>query len=332
MEKIIFIDPTSANTHLTITNKGIGASEYQFYNLINILSKYFIIECYYNGLETKEIDNIKYYSLYNDFIKKKINNDDIFIIQRFMPDIKSEIYNKIKNNKIFIWNHDLIQKSNFLWCHSTEDKYKCDNDEYFKNNVLNEYFTNKNINYIFVSKTIKKDFKEFTSKMNYNFEKYRLHYIYNILYEDEFIEIKNTNIDINPYLLTYASALHKGIDKIFLFFDKLLQYNNKFILQIMSPGYEWNKWTDYLANLKNKYKDNIIVIGPVNKNEYSKYIKKSLCVFSGTFYETFGCVFAESYYLGIPVIADYRSGAVKEIIDNNYIVNYDDEEIVIKKI
>jgi glycosyltransferase involved in cell wall biosynthesis len=42
--------------------------------------------------------------------------------------------------------------------------------------------------------------------------------------------------------------------------------------------------------------------------------------------------FAESYYLGTPVIADYRSGAVKEIIDNNYIVNYDNDEETFNKI
>lgn len=100
----------------------------------------------------------------------------------------------------------------------------------------------------------------------------------------------------------------------------------------MSPGYEWNKWGDYLNNLQNKYGKNIIIIGPVNKNEYSKKIKNSLCVLSGTFYETFGCVFAESYFLGTPVIADYRSGAVKEIINNDYIVNYDNTDEIIKKI
>ena len=50
------------------------------------------------------------------------------------------------------------------------------------------------------------------------------------------------------------------------------------------------------------------------------------------FPETFGCVFAESYYLGVPVIADIHSGAVKEIIDNEYIVDYDYPEKVYEKI
>ena len=76
----------------------------------------------------------------------------------------------------------------------------------------------------------------------------------------------------------------------------------------------------------NKYSDNIIIHGPVNKEQYTKIIKESLVVLTTTFQETYGCVFAESYYLGTPVIADYRSGGVKEIIDNNYIVNFDNKK------
>ena len=332
MQKLIFIDPTSMNTHLTIKNRSIGASEYQFYNLIEILSKYFKIKCFYNGKETKVVDDIEYDSLHINFINTEISNDDVFIIQRFLPDLKSEIYNKIKNNKIYIWNHDLIAKGIFYWSCNNEEKNKGNNDDYFKSNVLNEYFTNKNINYIFVSKTIKNDFKNFTSNYGYYFENNRLHYIYNILYEDEFLDIKNSEIKCNKYLLTYASALHKGIEKIIPIFDKLLKLDNNFILQIMTPGYEWAKWQDYLLKLKNQYGENIIIVGPVDKLNYAKNIKESLCVFSGTFYETFGCVFAESYYLETPVIADNRSGAVKEIIDNNYIMNYDNYDNVIEKI
>lgn len=332
MQRIIFIDPTSAHTHLSIKNRGIGASEYQFYNLIKKMSEYFKVKCYFYGKEAKVVEGIEYYSLYDNLINAQINSEDIFIVQRFLPDIQGEIYKKIKNNKIFIWNHDLIDKSNFIWAMTDEEKNKCVDEQYFKTNVLSEYFNNKNINYVFVSKTIKQDFKNYTAKFNFTFESERSHHIYNILYEDEFLEVKNTNIVFNPYLLTFASALHKGIEKVIAIFDKLITVDKNFILQIMSPGYELDKWADYLTNLKNKYKDNIIIVGSTNKNEYSKNIKKSLCVLTGIFYETFGCVFAESYYLGTPVICDRRSGAVKEIIDNNYIVNYDNVDETIKKI
>ena len=100
----------------------------------------------------------------------------------------------------------------------------------------------------------------------------------------------------------------------------------------MTPGYDWNKFTEYANELKNKYGDDIIIHGPVNKDQYSKIIKESMCVLTTTFAETFGCVFAESYYLDTPVIADYRSGAVKEIIDNNYIVNFDNKQETADKI
>jgi hypothetical protein len=332
MKILIFIDPTSANTHKSIINKSIGASEYQYYNLIHKLSNYFKIICFYNGKETKEIDNIKYESLYDNFTNFNVLPEYIFVIQRFMPKIESEIYNKIKNNKIYVWNHDIISDTNFFWSYEQNDKEKYKNKDFFKNNLLKEFFNNKNINFIFVSKTIKNDFKKYMINYGFNFEIFRLHYIYNILYEDEFLNIKNINIIQNKYLITYASALHKGIEKIIPIFDKLLLYDNNFILQIMSPGYEWQKWQEYLINLKNKYGNNINIIGPVNKNEYGEKIKNSLCVLSGTFYETFGCVFAESYFLEIPVIADYRSGAVKEIIDNDYITNYDNIDETITKI
>jgi glycosyltransferase involved in cell wall biosynthesis len=68
------------------------------------------------------------------------------------------------------------------------------------------------------------------------------------------------------------------------------------------------------------------------KYDYAILVRSSLCVLTTTYQETFGCVFSESYYLGTPVIADIRSGAVKEIIDNNYIVNYDNPSEIYSKI
>ena len=75
-----------------------------------------------------------------------------------------------------------------------------------------------------------------------------------------------------------------------------------------------------------------MIFGKQSKENYCNIIKSSLCVLSPKFIETFGCVFAESYYLGTPVIADINTGAVKEIIDNSYIVDYDNIDEVYDKI
>ena len=92
----------------------------------------------------------------------------------------------------------------------------------------------------------------------------------------------------------------------------------------MSPGYEYEKFKDYKTYLKEKYSKNIIILGPVNKKQYCKIIENSGCVIAPSFPETFGCVFAEAYFLGTPVICDIKSGAVKEIIGSENVVNYND--------
>jgi glycosyltransferase involved in cell wall biosynthesis len=99
----------------------------------------------------------------------------------------------------------------------------------------------------------------------------------------------------------------------------------------MSPGYDYRHFKDYEQSLKYKYKDNIVILGPVNKQEYAQVIKTACCVMSSMFQETFGCVFSESYYLGTPVIADKNSGAVIEIIGEENIVNYNNYDEVYNK-
>ena len=96
-------------------------------------------------------------------------------------------------------------------------------------------------------------------------------------------------------------------------------------------GYDYHKYKNYQQLLKNKYKDNILILGPLNKQEYAQVIQSACCVISSTFQETFGCVFAESYYLGTPVIADINSGAVIEIIEKENIVNYNNYDEVYNK-
>jgi glycosyltransferase involved in cell wall biosynthesis len=84
--------------------------------------------------------------------------------------------------------------------------------------------------------------------------------------------------------------------------------------------------------MREKFGKNVEILGPQNKEKYAEIIKSCLCLLVSTFPETFGCVFTESHYLGTPVIADYRSGAVADHLDKDFVMNYDDPESVYMKL
>jgi glycosyltransferase involved in cell wall biosynthesis len=185
----------------------------------------------------------------------------------------------------------------------------------------------KNINFIYVSEYLKNMSIMFFKNYGINIDSKNQNVIYNALYSNDFI--KNDNIIKNKNNIVYASSWTKGLNKILDLFDYLLLHMPNLTLTILCPSYSSNN-IDFLDRIqKNK---NIIFIGNVNKNKYCEIIQSSMCVLSPSFLETFGCVFAESYYLGTPVIADINTGAVKEIIDNNFIVNYNDKKMVLNKI
>lgn len=331
--KLIFIDITSSNDHNCIKNRAIGASEYQMYCLLTNLSYYYEITCYNHKKNYVMIDNIIYKSFVTDLVNDTIEPNTIIIIQRMFPNIKREIFEKIKNNKIFLWVHDLTSKGVLTFNNDIEEKNIYDNDEsIYKNEILTQIYDNKQINFIFVSNYIKELFIKYFKNYGFKLEDNRFNTIYNILYENEFMKIKNTDVTVNKNYITYASAWQKGIEQVVSVFDYAKNIDPELKLVLLSPGYDWNNFTDYANKLKEKYKDDIIIHGPVNKEQYSKIIKETMVVLTTTFSETFGCVFAETYYLGTPVIMDYRSGAVKEIIDNEYIVNFDNKKETIDKI
>lgn len=324
---IIFVDYTSSHTHSSIKNRAIGASEYQFYNLIKQISNYKHIYCYNFIKEIIEIDNITYDN-FDNFIDN-ISNDDIIIFQRFLPN-NQIILNKILNNKIYLWIHDISGPALFLKNDTQLQNYYTNNNIKFKEDYLNNIQNNKNYNFIYNSLFCKKLFGEYLLKYDITIDENRNHLIYNILYDDE-LKIINDNKQININNIVYASAWQKGIEKVISIFDFIYTKDNSITLTLMSPGYDYHNFKDYEQKLKDKYKNNIIILGPLNKQEYAHIIKKSCCVISSTFQETFGCVFAESYYLGTPVIADKKSGAVIEIIGEENIVNYNNYDEVYNK-
>ena len=297
-----------------------------------------------------------------------------------LPNHNKQIYQKIKNNKIFLWIHDLTEKYVFYHDYNEVERICFENDNYTK--ILEVFYDNKNINFIFVSNFIKELYVKYFNNYGYDIEDNRLNVIYNILYENEFKETKhkpvifknennnnvmnNTIIQINNTItqinntitqtnnpiiqinntitqtdnpivinlnyITYASAWKKGITDIVKVFDYVLKVDSSLILVLMIPCYDWDNYKIYAEELKEKYQNNIIIHGPTNKQKYCEIIKQSMVTLSSTFSETFGCVFAESYYLGTPVIADYRSGGVREIIGDDFIVNYDNEIETVNKI
>ena len=291
--RIIFIDKTPLKlTHETVKNCPIGASEYQFYNLVESLSRKREIICY-NWSDCK-IDNVLYKPI------TQIENDtfyptDIIIVQRFC----STIPEKLQNHKVFVWVHDYICPSIFSHAKNVEFIF---NSEFNQENYLQKY-------------------------TKYHERPYKSRVIYNMLYASEF-DTTNCNVENK---IVFASAWVKNLPVVINLFRSLLLLSD-IRLELLSPGYEYSAFLEYKKILEDEFKDRIFIHGPLKKQEYCKVLKSSICVLAPRFPETFGCVFAESYYLGVPVIADIHSGAVKEIIDNEYIVDYDCPEKVHEKI
>lgn len=328
MKNIIIIDITNHFNYIDIMKRPIGASEYQIQNLIRELSKKFKITCI-NHIGTQiDIDNVSYYPIknINNFVFDK---DDIIMFQRFFT-IDENLIEKIKNNKIYIWCHDLFNLNVLLSGNVDKIKFFSNEKDLFIKYLEKDII--KNLKFIFVSNYNKELYINFIKKYNIEPNYDNLFTIYNILYENDFIKIKNMDLSLDKKMIVYASAWQKGIGKIINVFEYINNQDNGYKLILLSPGYD-NQYVNHMTPIiKDKFKDNVIILGPQNKEEYSKIIKSSLCTLTTTFAETFGCVFAESYYLGTPVIADYRSGAVKEIIDNNFIVNMDHPQTVYEKI
>jgi glycosyltransferase involved in cell wall biosynthesis len=330
---LIFLDCTCDKNHKVIKNKAVGASEYQFYNLIYNFSciKKNSIYCYnYTNNKNLEIDNI-FYSDFKYLVDHPIDKSSRIIIQRFFPWEENLKY-KVYNHNVYIWIHDIPDILIFVGNNEHVIKYYEIHQDSFKS-YLKEFFIDKpNIRFIFNSYHCKNMFVQFLNKYDFIMEENRLIVIYNILYEDELILVKKKIVPINNKQLVYASTWQKGIQDVINLFENILKRDNTFTLVLMNPGYGMESYIEYKNNLIRKFKNNIIIYDALSKDKYSEVIKSSLCVLSSKFNETFGCVFAESYYLGTPVIADVNSGAVKEIIDNKFIIDYNNPDLVFTRL
>lgn len=331
--RFIFIDTSTTLTHNDVTNKAIGASEYQFYNLLKNLAHKTEVFCFNFSVITPKIDNVNYVNI-QQIIPFQLNENDVIVFQRFFPN-DINLLNKVINNKVYVWVHDLTCIEVFVGGNKNLVPQLHENPSSFKNNILGFFIDKPNVHFIFPSDTAKSVFVDFFEIYGYNIDSKRLNIIYNILYPGEFESIKNMNINditINKYQLVFASAWTKNIRDVVAVFDYIYSKNNQYKLVLMSPGWDTSLFVEYSSELKEKYGNSIEILGPQNKNSYAQVIQSSLCVLTSTFKETFGCVFAEAYYLGTPVIADIRSGGVCEIIDKDYVIDYIDLENVYQKV
>ena len=339
--KIIFIDPICNLNHQSIKNIPIGASEYQFYNLVyNLALKSGCkVICFNSSANDMIIDNIEYIN-FSKFMSYDINQSDKIVIQRiFLND--PNFIKKIIKNKIFLWIHDLICNPIFLGNNPKLVDYFSSDLSLYKNLILSFFADKSNINYIVPSNFCKNMLYSYFADFGFHIGANNIHVIYNILYEEEFskfigIKNKDTNKDANAVVdknqIVFGSAWTKNIDHVIQLFDYIYNNDKDIKLLLMSPGWDNDKFRDLEISLKNKYKERINIMGKQRKEDFCKIVKSSLCVLSSTFSETFGCVFAESYYMGVPVIADCRSGAVSEIIDNEYVIDYFKPWDVLEKI
>lgn len=298
MRKLYFFEPTSDCTYEDVISRPIGGSEFQIYNLVNELSKYFQCFVFNHCKEEKKIRNV-FYNHYSQLFDKRFIDDTVIIVCHRRPEPKiREMY---KKNKMILYVHDL---------------------ENMLSNYRDFIFEDKNL-HLACNSEFSRDFV--IPREVGNVEHNRLHITYNIFYPLLFTK---SNPIINKHQLIYASAWQKGVEKIIRIFDYILTRNKDFKLVLLSPGYDWNNFEKYREELATKYGDSIKILGPQKKDNYVKLLEESLCVFAPDFGETFGCVFEEASYLGTPTIGSINSGAVREIVGDVFMVNYNNMEEV----
>jgi hypothetical protein len=316
-------------THKDSEKKALGASETQLFYLLKNVAQYKDVYLFKNKVKTPlKIDNVNYIHIDN-FINFELYDSDIILIQRFMSH-DPKFLNKIKNNMVYAWVHDLTITDVFT-ADINSRNYYCENPNLFRA-YLYQFFSNNNkIKFIFPSIFAKNYFTKFLFDFQSFIPEQRLHVINNILYEDEFATFCRENETmVNKNRIVFASSWYKNISSIIKLFEYIHMQNKNYILVFMEHGFNANKNSTNL--MCEKFGKNVEILGPQDKEKYAEIIKSSLCVLVSSFPETFGCVFTESYYLGTPVIADYRSGAVADNLDKDFVMNFDEPESVYLKL
>ena len=299
MQTIYFIIPQH-NNHESIIRTGSGASEVLFYLTANSLSKYFNI-IVYNRDSPCKIDDIEYRYL-PDNMNPEIENNSVVIIQRHF-NILIDLHKINPTNKYILWSHDHLEPPFDNLSGNYSPLY------------INDYFSNHNIQIVAVSHFHKKNILSQLPNVIVN-------PIYNALFSQYFI--KQTDINYDKNKIIFASNWGKGIDKVLNIGEYYYKLNNNFKLILIKPKYcDWEPDLNQYPFIEKR--------GCIeSKEEYCKLLQSCLCVFSTSYAETFGCVFAEALHLSVPVIGDNSVQAgFHEIIPSELMCNFNNISEVI---
>tara|TARA_X000000950_G_C13914852_1_gene660470 strand:+ start:3877 stop:4875 length:999 start_codon:yes stop_codon:yes gene_type:complete len=302
MQTIYFIIPQH-NNHQSIIKKGNGASEVLFYLTAKSLSSHFNVIIYNRDASCK-IDDIDYRYL-PDNMKPDIDNNSVVIVQRHF-NILIDLHKIKPANKYILWSHDYLEK--------TYDNLSGN----YNPSEINNYFLIHNIQIVSVSHFHKNNILSRLPNV-------KVTPIYNALFPEYFTKHTDNNYDKNTII--FASNWAKGLDKVLNIGKHYYNRNKNFKLILIKP--EYCKWEPELNKYPFIEKRGCIK----SKDEYCKLLQSCLCVFSTSYPETFGCVFAEALHLGVPVIGDNSVKAgFHEIIPHQLMCNFNNPNEVIDKI
>jgi len=295
------------DNHNSIINKGAGASELLFYMTAYELSKHIPV-IVFNRDTPQKIDSLEYQFLPDNMNPNIENiNNSVIVVQRHMDQLIN-LHKINPSNKYVLWSHDYLH-----------DKFSNLSGNYTPKQV-NEYFNKHNITIVSVSEFHKKNILSKLPDVN-------IVTIYNGLFPD--IYKINKEIEYDKNKIIFASSWGKGLDKVLRIGREYYSKNDQFKLLLIKPKY----CGDWDVNSNGEYPF-IQQIGCIeNKQQYCELLQSCLAVFSTSYQETFGCVFAEALHLGVPVIGDNNTDAgFREIIPNELMCNFDNPWEVIEKI
>lgn len=304
MQTIYFIINQHGN-HQSIIKNGNGASEVLFYLTAKSLSKYYnIVIC--NRETGSKIDNIEYRFLPNNMNPdiKNINNSVVVVQRHFNTLI--DLHKINPSNKYILWSHDYLEQN---FNHLTGNYIPSE---------INNYFSKNNIKIVSVSNFHKNNI---LSKL----PQVKVYPIYNALFPEYFIKKEDLSYDKNKMI--FASNWAKGLDRVLNIGNHYYQINKDFKLILIKPKYcEWEPDFQKYPFIEKR--------GCITDKEiYCELLQSCLGVFSTTYPETFGCVFAEALHLGVPVIGDNSVQAgFQEIIPKELMCNFNNPSEVIDKI
>jgi glycosyltransferase involved in cell wall biosynthesis len=303
----ILVDTLSDIDHEQIKGRALGASEYQFYRLVES----FGTACYNNGPGPRYVGNI----LYDNLANAEIPENAIVLLMRTYPYTNRTLTTKLTD-------HILIQ-----WVHDTPGDHLVDRT--YTEIAAAKAAVLGNARHYFVanSQSCGRQLLEYFGPTIAD----RMFVIPNALYVDEFATDLPTSVDLNR--IVYASAWCKGVAGVIAVFDYVFRNDPDFRLTLMNPGYDnMAQYEGFLADIRGRYGSRLEVLGPQSRLEFSRIVASSLCTMTARFNETFGCVFAESLALGAPVVADIHSGAVREYAGEESIVDYSHPENVLERL